>query len=153
MKLIVACTPSGGIGYKGRLPWSNIQGDLQRFKKLTTSQTILMGRNTWESLPKKPLPNRNNIVVTSTSITGATTVSGVIDEFGKLDNIWVIGGAKLINSCLHLINEVHLTRVTLEYECDVFIDIDKVLEAHQCIMVEHCDDHTYEVWRKNETVS
>ncbi len=53
MKLIIACDPNGGIGYENRLPWSNIQGDLPRFKRLTEGQTVIMGRNTWDSLPKK----------------------------------------------------------------------------------------------------
>jgi dihydrofolate reductase len=55
MKLIVACDPKGGIGYNNKLPWSKIEGDLPRFKELTTGKVILMGRNTWDSLPKKPL--------------------------------------------------------------------------------------------------
>ena len=55
MKLLVACDPNGGIGYKKKLPWTNLRGDLQRFKQLTENQVIVMGRHTWESLPKKPL--------------------------------------------------------------------------------------------------
>jgi dihydrofolate reductase len=55
MKLIVACDPKGGIGYNNKLPWSNIQGDLPRFKNLTQGQVVVMGRNTWDSLPKKAI--------------------------------------------------------------------------------------------------
>ena len=50
MKLIIACDPKGGIGYNGKLPWTNLQGDLPRFKALTSNQVVLMGRKTWESL-------------------------------------------------------------------------------------------------------
>ena len=66
MKAILACDTHGGIGYKNKLPWKNLQGDLPRFKALTTGQPIVMGKNTWDSLPFKPLPNRLNIVVSST---------------------------------------------------------------------------------------
>ena len=65
MKLIVACDPNGGIGYNNRLPWTNLQGDLPRFKNLTQGQVVVMGRNTWDSLPKKPLLGRLNFIVTS----------------------------------------------------------------------------------------
>ena len=55
MKAILAMTPNGGIGLNNQLPWDSLEGDLKRFKELTTGQTIVMGRSTWESLPKKPL--------------------------------------------------------------------------------------------------
>jgi dihydrofolate reductase len=57
MKLSIAADPNGGIGYKNRLPWIKLQGDLPRFKYLTDNQTVIMGRNTWDSLPIKPLYN------------------------------------------------------------------------------------------------
>ena len=65
MKAIIACDPNGGIGYKNKLPWINIQGDLPRFKKLTNGQVIVMGRNTWDSLQKKPLTQRFNFIITT----------------------------------------------------------------------------------------
>ena len=69
MKLILACDPKGGIGYKNKLPWNKIQGDLPRFKRLTDDCIIVMGRKTWESLPVKPLPNRTNLIITSQVMT------------------------------------------------------------------------------------
>ena len=65
MRLVIACDPNGGIGYKNKLPWTKIEGDLPRFKKLTENRVVFMGRNTWESLPVKPLPNRQNFIITS----------------------------------------------------------------------------------------
>ena len=65
MKLILACDPTGGIGKDNQLPWSMLEGDLPRFKSLTANQVIVMGKNTWLSLPKKPLPSRLNFVVSS----------------------------------------------------------------------------------------
>ena len=104
MKLIVACDPKGGIGYKNKLPWSKIEGDLPRFKELTTGKVILMGRNTWDSLPKRPLPNRINVVVTRKDIEGVTTLTGLPERDNMdLSDVWLIGGAQLINSSWHLI--------------------------------------------------
>jgi dihydrofolate reductase len=59
---IVAVDENWGIGYQGNL-LANIPDDLKRFKELTTDNIVVMGKTTWESLPKKPLPNRVNIVI------------------------------------------------------------------------------------------
>ena len=65
--LIWAQDENGGIGKDGNLPW-HISEDLKNFKRLTSSFTILMGRNTWESLPVRPLPKRRNIVLSSNEV-------------------------------------------------------------------------------------
>ncbi len=149
MKLIVACDPKGGIGFDGKLPWTNIQGDLPRFKALTTNKVIIMGRNTWESLPKKPLPNRVSVVVTSSQIEGITTLSGLPNKrTAQLDDAWLIGGAKLINSSWHLVDEVHLSRTFAEYTCDTFIDLVKLENEFMCWFKEQHSDHSYEIWKR-----
>ena len=149
MKLIVACDPKGGIGYNNKLPWSNIQGDLPRFKELTTGKVILMGRNTWESLPKKPLPNRINVVVSSIEIPEITTLTSLPEKDNMdLSDVWLIGGAQLINSSWHLIDEIHLTRTIAEYTCDVSIDIVKLEREFMCWFKEQHTDHTYEIWKR-----
>ena len=61
--LVVAIADNGVIGKDGAIPW-HISDDLKRFKALTMGHTIVMGRKTWDSLPKKPLPGRVNVVVT-----------------------------------------------------------------------------------------
>ena len=63
VNMIVAAGDDGAIGRKGDLIW-HISSDLRRFKALTMGHPVIMGRKTWESLPKKPLPGRLNIVVT-----------------------------------------------------------------------------------------
>ena len=70
--LIWAQDENGGIGKNGKLPWY-ISEDLKKFKKITSNSTIIMGRKTWESLPMKPLPNRDNIVLSSTAQNNVTT--------------------------------------------------------------------------------
>lgn len=150
MKLIVACDPKGGIGYDNKLPWSNIKGDLPRFKHLTNNQVIVMGRNTYESLPIKPLKNRLNIVVTSKQLelpNGCFAINN-IEKLNGFNNCWLIGGAKLINSCWHLITEIHLTRTLSEYTCDTHIDLVYLQEKFYIETLHEHEDHTYEIWKR-----
>ena len=62
--LIVAMDSNNGIGKNGCIPW-HVPEDLVHFKQYTNGKTVVMGRKTWESLPVKPLPNRDNIFLTS----------------------------------------------------------------------------------------
>lgn len=64
--LIAAVAADGGIGCRGNLLW-HIPADLRHFKTLTMGAPVVMGRNTWESLPRRPLPGRRNIVVSRNS--------------------------------------------------------------------------------------
>jgi dihydrofolate reductase len=153
MKLIVATDPNGGIGYNNKLPWSKIEGDLPRFKELTSGKVIIMGRNTWESLPVKPLPNRINVVVSSTDISGITTINSLPEkDYMDLSDVWLIGGARLINSSWHLIEEVYLTKVSTEYTCDTFIDLSKINREFSCWFKESHNDHTYEIWKRKPCI-
>ena len=148
MKLIVACDPKGGIGYKNQLPWGKLQGDLPRFKALTDDQIVVMGRNTWESLPKKPLPNRTNLIVTTQFISRLPNDSFSISNIDSVtDDAWIIGGAKLINSSWHRIHEIHLSLTKAQYTCDTFIDL---VYLHDSYMLSHEQDHVdhvYQIWK------
>lgn len=152
MKLIIACDPIGGIGYQNRLPWSNIQGDLPRFKRLTEGQTVIMGRNTWNSLPKKPLPGRINIVVSSSPLEAEhhSVIRSPELHFNRPDDVefWLIGGAKLVESYWKEINEVHLTRVYDHYTCDTFINLPYIEANFTRIWSEVFPDHRYEIWKR-----
>ena len=63
ISIIVAVSEDWGIGKDNELLW-HISEDLKRFKRLTTGKTVIMGKKTWESLPRRPLPGRKNIVLT-----------------------------------------------------------------------------------------
>jgi len=156
MKAILACDPSGGIGYQGRLPWSFLKDDLKRFKELTDGHVIVMGRNTWESLPKKPLPNRLNLVITSKQLDlppGAISIPS-IDKLGDFKNVWVIGGAQLLLSCWNSINEIHLSKTYTKYTCDTFINLVQLKNDFAFIDAKSLIDHKYETWirKRNATV-
>lgn len=156
MKLIVACDPKGGIGYKNKLPWGKIQGDLPRFRQLTEHKAVIMGRNTWESLPIKPLPNRLNFVVTTDPMSLPWQINQdriyAIRDLNALNSFnsdaCVIGGAKLIDTVWPLISSVHLTQTVKEYTCDCFIDLlylqTNFVQTHS----ENFSDHSYTIWKR-----
>ena len=152
MKAIIACTPSGGIGFQGKLPWDRIQGDLPRFKALTTGKYVFMGRKTWESLPVKPLPQRECVVVSKSKLDLPPTVKQIptLENYRLYEDDFLIGGAQLINTNWHLITEIFLTRTITEYPCDVFIDLVKLEDEFTCRGVDMYPDHSYENWRRIE---
>ena len=130
LNLIVATGKNGEIGKKGDLIW-HIREDLKRFKALTLGHPVIMGRKTWESLPKRPLPGRKNIVMTRNQEfkeEGAETVNSV-EEALKLtagDSPFVIGGAEVYKQFLPYATKIYLTEVLdSDPEADSFLDLDK----------------------------
>lgn len=129
IKMILCTDVFGAIGYKNQLLYM-IREDLQNFKKLTLDHKIIMGYNTWESLPKKPLPKRENLILTSRDIDipGATIIRDIdeIIKLGKDEDIFVIGGGQLYNEMINrdLVDEVYLTMVIDQAELsDTNVDI------------------------------
>ena len=130
IKAILACDADWGIGKAGTLPWPHNPADLKWFKECTTGGVVAMGKSTWDSLPRKPLPNRNNIVITSSAqdkdkggyhyikIDNAKTD---LTNMNKLQDVWIIGGAKLVEGLLSIIDEIHLSQIRGSYDCDTFL--------------------------------
>lgn len=150
MKAILACDEAGGIGLNGSLPWPRISEDLQRFRKLTTGQTVIMGRGTWEApdMPH-PLPKRINVVVSRSRIEDLPDTVIHLGELPKnLPDAWVIGGAKLFLSALPHITELHLTRVPDNYNCDTTIDLKWITNNFSLEREEKYTNHTYQIWRR-----
>jgi dihydrofolate reductase len=108
--LIVAVADSGTIGRDNSLPW-HLPDDLKRFKRLTMGKPMIMGRKTFESIGK-PLPGRQNIVVTRDAnyrrdgITVVHDVPAAIRAAGDVPEIMVIGGAELFRACLPLAGRI-----------------------------------------------
>jgi len=141
INIAVAITKNGGIGLNGALPWPHLKGDMALFSKRTTglgNNAILMGKNTWCSIPdnRRPLKNRTNIIISSSlplSTASSCRVFSSINEAltfcesEKYDELWIIGGSRIYNEFLNTycdkINRVYITCVCSKYECDTFIDI------------------------------
>jgi dihydrofolate reductase len=142
---IFACDDSWGIGKNGTLPWPHNSADLKWFKSLTEHSTIIMGRKTWDSLPVKPLPKRKNIVVSSSSVEGAH-ISVSINQLKKITipmleyvgDVWIIGGAQLLESCIDEIDEIWLSRIKSDYNCDTFLPKNLIEEKFE--LYEHYFD-------------
>ena len=122
ISLIVAKSKHNVIGDKGRIPW-HIPNDLKRFKELTTGKTVIMGRKTFESLPKeyKPLPNRINIVL-STDKTYQTNCCIVTDDLKKAlrkagsdKEVFIIGGEQVYKEGLRDADKIYVTEVDGEF--------------------------------------
>src|SRR5512138_3832696 len=100
ISIIVAIAEDYGIGFQNELLW-HIPDDLKRFKKLTLGNTIIMGKKTWESLPKKPLPGRKNVVITDDPqdvFEQAVTAYSIEDALKKCRNeneVFIIGGGSI----------------------------------------------------------
>lgn len=115
LSLIVAADENDLIGAHGTLPW-RLPKDLQRFKALTLGHTVLMGRKTWESLPRRPLPERENRVLTRDAAYAAEGARVFTDLAAALaaptpGELFVIGGAELYRATLPQARRLHLTRV------------------------------------------
>lgn len=112
IKLIAAVSRNGVIGKNGRIPWEYPK-DMKRFTALTTGNTVIMGRRTWENLNVRPLPRRHNIVVASTDIPGVETVRSLSNalSIAPTPDVWIIGGARLYAEAAPLVSEFHITRV------------------------------------------
>jgi dihydrofolate reductase/thymidylate synthase len=136
LKISVAFTAKAknGIGKDGKLPW-HIKEDLQSFAGLTKGQAVVMGMNTWNSLPQKPLAGRTNIVLVADKQKVITTSWNdhvfffdeiEFTEFCKSwrDPIWIIGGASLYAKYMGVAPEVYATIIEKEYDCDVHFPIE-----------------------------
>ena len=118
------------IGRSGTLPW-HFSEDLKNFKKLTTGKTIVMGRKTWDSLPKKPLPNRRNIVISSTNqenVESYTSIEECIDSLGgdeEVSDVYIIGGMLIYKFFYEHADTLHISFINDSYEdTDTFFPID-----------------------------
>ena len=126
ISLVYAISTNGVIGKDGRLPW-HMPSDLKHFKAVTLGKPVVMGRKTWESLPKKPLPGRQNIVVTRRpdySAEGADVVNSIEDALvkaGAVAEVCVIGGAELFKEILPRADRIYLTRIQADVSGDTFL--------------------------------
>ena len=144
VNVVLACCKDGGIGINSKLPWT-IKDELKLFKIITDNGTVIMGYNTWESLPIKPLPNRTNVVLTTSK------KNSIIEKYKNvivLDDIKValkqynntqcfyIGGASIYNYLIdnYLITNLYISRIHQDYKTDTKINIDKLYDKEHVIV-------------------
>jgi dihydrofolate reductase len=123
--IIVAIAENYAIGKNNDLLW-HISGDLQRFKEITSGHTIIMGRNTYLSLPKRPLPNRRNIVITDNAnecFEGAEVAKSILESIDMADKEkenFIIGGGMIYREFLPIANKIYLTIVHKNFDADIY---------------------------------
>lgn len=132
ISLILSVGKNNEIGRGNDLVW-RFHADMKFFRETTTGNTVIMGRKTFESLPKV-LPNRKNIVITSDKnlkIDGAVVVHSIDEalEEAKNDNVFVIGGGNIYAQFLPLANKIYLTEIDAQCpDADTFFpEFDKSL--------------------------
>jgi 2-iminobutanoate/2-iminopropanoate deaminase len=109
--IIAAVSPEGIIGVEGRMPW-HYPGDMKRFKRLTLGSTIIMGRLTWESLPKKPLADRRNVVITRRKIEGVECFPTIEAALATCQgDVWFIGGTRVFEEAMRFADVIDLVYV------------------------------------------
>jgi len=122
--IIAAMAENRVIGINNALPWS-LKADMERFKKNTFGWPCIMGRKTWESLPKRPLPGRPNIVI-SRSLSTATwakvfhSLQEAVQHCAEYEKVFICGGASVYAEALPLANRIELTVIHKQYEGDAF---------------------------------
>jgi dihydrofolate reductase len=123
ISFVVAVARNGVIGREGGLPW-HISSDLRRFKEITMGKPVIMGRKTWESLPRKPLPGRRNIVITrqqgfaAEGAEVAATPEEALRLAGDVPEVAVIGGGEVYRLFWPLVDRLYLTEVDLDVAGD-----------------------------------
>lgn len=135
LTLVVAVAKNGVIGRDGDLPW-RLKSDMKRFKAVTMGKPVLMGRKTWDSLPRKPLPGRQNLVLSRdanfvaeggwvfTDLALMLAAARAMAIRDGAEEICVIGGAHLYEATLASAQRMVLTEVNLAPEGDARLSFD-----------------------------
>jgi dihydrofolate reductase len=124
VSMIVAASANNVIGADGGLPW-HLSEDLRRFKEITMGKPMIMGRLTYETIGKA-LPGRRSIVLTRQAdyqpagVDVASTPEAALQLAGDVDEVMIIGGAKVYEKFLPMSERIYLTRVHAEVEGDTF---------------------------------
>lgn len=123
LSLIAAVATNGVIGKDNAIPW-RIKGEQAFFKQATLGKPVIMGRRTWDSLPKKPLPGRPNLVVSRNRglVADGASVHGSLDDAiaacGDVPEIMLIGGAALYQEAIGRADRLYLSEVRAAFDGD-----------------------------------
>ena len=159
ISLIVAISEDNGIGFGNELLWS-IPADMKRFKNLTYGNTVIMGKKTWDSLPKKPLPGRTNIVITDNPLDkfeGSITVFS-IEEALKVckENAenFIIGGGSIYRQFMPVADRLYITHIHKKAPADIYFpeiksDVWEPVEIEDHKAIEDQDlPYTYIIYHR-----
>jgi dihydrofolate reductase len=163
LNAILAHDDKNGIGKNNDLPWPRNAADMKWFRDCTLGHVVVMGRKTWESLGSKPLPKRINVVVSNQKLPHPKeggpdhVLSGELSEGGVRTllkelypdlKIWIIGGANIYEQTLSACDNIYLTHIPGDYECDTFVSLDKHLSGFVRAAKKEQDGLTFSIWKR-----
>ena len=154
--MIAAVSPEGVIGLRGAIPWRH-PGDMRRFARVTRGGTVIMGRLTWESMNRRPLPHRRNIVITRGDVGEVEHYADVETALAKVSegDVWFIGGARIYEEAMRFCDVIDLTYVpdhVTDPEAVKFPAIDPAIwEAGALVPHEEEPGLTRRVFRRRAT--
>lgn len=126
VSIVAAIADDYAIGYKKKLPW-NLPADMKHFRTLTIGHTLVMGKRTFESLPNGPLPQRNNIVLTTLLTEDvregyfeAESLEDAMELASNSDKVFIIGGSGVFKQCMDIIDTMYITWVHGEFAADTY---------------------------------
>lgn len=123
LSIIVAHDPNLMIGKDGGLPW-HFSEDLKFFKKTTMGAPILMGRGVFEELNEKPLPGRENVVLSRSKsydhVPTFKSIEKALEHLSNEEKVFVIGGGEIYKQTIDQVDELIITQVKKEYEGDTW---------------------------------
>ena len=156
---IVAVDNNWGIGFNGDL-LEHIPEDLRYFKEITENNWIVMGRKTWDSLPKKPLPNRPHLVITNNPMSYEDIDTVIFTKIGQAKLImntqkgidfFVIGGGQIYEKLLPMCDRVYVTKIFKDHDqVDTYfpnLDESKKWAPAACTDIRQYKDLTYQFWQ------
>jgi dihydrofolate reductase len=159
ISIIVAITENNGIGKNNQL-LVHLPEDLKWFKRITQGHKVIMGKNTYFSLPKRPLPGRINVVLSDIpgeQIDGcisAYSLDGVIEQCDENQENFIIGGASVYRQFLPYAQKLYITKIHTSLEADTFFpEIDpllwQIVESEKHFADEkHPFDYTFVIYRR-----
>ncbi|MCF0168543.1 MAG: dihydrofolate reductase [Bacteroidales bacterium] len=113
--LIAAVSLNGAIGRGGVMPW-HISADMRFFKRKTMGHTVIMGRRTWESIGSKPLPGRNNVIISRTMPEACSSLEEALGKKSADGEIFIIGGGEIYRQAISLADRLCITRILKDVE-------------------------------------
>lgn len=144
VNIIVAIAENNVIGKDNTLIW-HLPADLKYFKQLTTGNTVIMGRKTYDSIGK-PLPNRRNVVITRNKdlkIDGCDLVNSLeeaLDLTKTEENVFIIGGAQIYKEAMSVADKLYITEVKQQFDGDAFFPEIKKDQWEEILRDEHKAD-------------
>ena len=159
ISIIVAIAENNAIGKDNKLLW-HLSGDLKRFKKLTSGHAVIMGRNTFLSLPAGALPNRTNIVITD--IPGeefpgcimSHSIQDAIDKCQNRDECFIIGGGMVYKQFLPHASRLYITLVHACPSADTYFpeinynEWEEIFRESQTASGRNEPDYSYIIYKR-----